>query len=477
MSKAEKERVRDEIMLIQKLKHPRIIHFIKAWHNREREEVVFITEIMTGGSLKQYLKRIKNLHLRVIKQWCRSILEGLQYLHSQKPYPIIHRDLKCENIFVCSSTGNIRIGDLGLSTFMKNSHNKSILGTPQYMAPELYDEHYGPGVDIYSFGLCILEMCTRMTPYSECKTPIEVYNKVTSGAKPQALDRILDLDVKNFIELCLSPVDQRPHAEELLKHNFLTIDETQDKVHLPVMIKVEEDLSQSVAKIEKGQITPTIMEVSSKKTVKDEKEIKVELKIGFRDNVNKKTFPTKVEFVYNTSTDTPERVSEEIIAKFNVDPKYSLILSQLIREKINEPHKEDENEAKVKHKVQSIDIDDIKEIDAHDQQIPQFKEALFKNNSDNPRIEVMLLQRALTHITGDKLLIDGIFNVRTENTVKKFQESLGHHVDGVVKKNLWDVIMIIDMQKIKQSNGVRNSRCRRLNTLPSVRKSEENLNR
>ena len=68
MNKHEKERVRDEIMLIQKLKHPNIIHFIKAWHNREKEEVVFITEIMTGGSLKQYLKRIKNLHLRVIKQ-------------------------------------------------------------------------------------------------------------------------------------------------------------------------------------------------------------------------------------------------------------------------------------------------------------------------------------------------------------------------------------------------------------------------
>lgn len=52
---------------------------------------------------------------RVVKRWARQILRGMHYLHSQEP-PIIHRDLKCDNIFINGAAGDIRIGDLGLST-------------------------------------------------------------------------------------------------------------------------------------------------------------------------------------------------------------------------------------------------------------------------------------------------------------------------------------------------------------------------
>lgn len=448
MSKAEKERVRDEIMLIQKLTHPNIIHFIKAWHNREKEEVVFITEIMTGGSLKQYLKRIKNPHLRVIKQWCRGILEGLQYLHSQKPYPIIHRDLKCDNIFVSSSTGDVRIGDLGLSTFMKNSHNKTILGTPQYMAPELYEERYGPSVDIYSFGLCVLEMCTHTTPYAECKNPLEIYNRVISGKKPLALDRILDEEVKEFIELCLTPVDQRPHAEELLNHKFLVIKENDEKVHLPVMVKSEDENHLNSHRNDKEQDTPTIMEVNSK-ALEYLDEVKIELKIGFRDPMMRKIIPTKIDFIFNTTTDTPEGVSDEIINTFTVDPCYSQILSQIIREKVFESLKNADTNYKSKPKsLFQADHEENKYFD--EVSIPPFKDIIFKNNPDNSKTEVMLLQRCLAHITGDRILIDGNFTIRTENTVKKFQESQGLPADGIVKKQTWEQIMIQDAKKNKQ---------------------------
>lgn len=55
-----------------------------------------------------------------------------------------------------------------------------VTGTPEFMAPELYDENYNELVDVYSFGMCILEMLTAEYPYSECFNPAQIYKKVTA---------------------------------------------------------------------------------------------------------------------------------------------------------------------------------------------------------------------------------------------------------------------------------------------------------
>lgn len=81
LPKGEKKRILEEINLIKNLKHDNIIHFISAWVVREREEIIFITELVTGGSLRRYLKRIKHPRLKVIKTWAREVLKGLMYLH------------------------------------------------------------------------------------------------------------------------------------------------------------------------------------------------------------------------------------------------------------------------------------------------------------------------------------------------------------------------------------------------------------
>lgn len=107
--------------------------------------------------------------MKVIKHWCKEILKGIIYLHDKKPFPIIHRDIKCDNIFINSNTSEIRIGDLGLATsLVKSSNTHSVLGTPEFMAPEMYEETYGIGVDVYAFGMCVLEMVTGYVPYYEC---------------------------------------------------------------------------------------------------------------------------------------------------------------------------------------------------------------------------------------------------------------------------------------------------------------------
>ena len=102
----------------------------------------------------------------------------------------------------------------------KSHQAHSIIGTPEYMAPELYEEDYTEMVDIYSFGMCLLEMVTMEIPYSECDSVAKIYKKVTSGIKPQALNKVDDLEVKAFIEKCIAEPRARPSASDLLKDPF-----------------------------------------------------------------------------------------------------------------------------------------------------------------------------------------------------------------------------------------------------------------
>ena len=53
----------------------------------------------------------------------------------------------------------VKIGDMGLAAIVGKSHAAHlILGTPEFMAPELYEEQYAELVDIYSFRMCVLEI-------------------------------------------------------------------------------------------------------------------------------------------------------------------------------------------------------------------------------------------------------------------------------------------------------------------------------
>lgn len=74
----------------------------------------------------RYMRRLKAIKPKVIRSWGRQILRGLHFLHTRTP-PIIHRDLKCDNIFINGTTGLVKIGDLGLAT-LKRSDVKTVIG-------------------------------------------------------------------------------------------------------------------------------------------------------------------------------------------------------------------------------------------------------------------------------------------------------------------------------------------------------------
>lgn len=102
------------------------------------------------------------------------------------------------------------------------------------MAPEMYEEHYDESVDVYAFGMCMLEMATSEYPYSECQNAAQIYRKVTSvsasdsishiqssharynfintnishlfflqGIKPASFDKVNDPEIKEIIEGCI----------------------------------------------------------------------------------------------------------------------------------------------------------------------------------------------------------------------------------------------------------------------------------
>lgn len=219
--KNERLRIVNEVRLLERLHHPNIISFHGSWVNRELEQVIFVTEILSSGTLKSFINKVQVIRWKIAKRWAVQILKGLDYLHSHDP-PIIHRDLKCDNIFINGTSGDLRIGDLGLSTVISNKNKVlSVLGTPEFMAPELYDEAYDEKVDIYAFGMCLLEIFTKEIPYSECANPAQIYKKVTKGIEPASLRRVRSGEAREFIMLCLGSNDTRPSASDLLKHPFL----------------------------------------------------------------------------------------------------------------------------------------------------------------------------------------------------------------------------------------------------------------
>ncbi|XP_039653809.1 serine/threonine-protein kinase WNK2 isoform X13 [Perca fluviatilis] len=226
LSKAERQRFKEEAEMLKALQHPNIVRFYDFWESpvKGKKCIVLVTELMTSGTLKTYLKRFKVMKPKVLRSWCRQILKGLHFLHTRTP-PIIHRDLKCDNIFITGPTGSVKIGDLGLATLKRASFAKSVIGTPEFMAPEMYEEHYDESVDVYAFGMCMLEMATSEYPYSECQNAAQIYRKVTSGVKPASYSKVSDPEIKEIIGECICHRwEERYSIKDLLNHAFFAED-------------------------------------------------------------------------------------------------------------------------------------------------------------------------------------------------------------------------------------------------------------
>ncbi|XP_055807744.1 serine/threonine-protein kinase WNK8-like [Solanum dulcamara] len=215
-----------EAILLKSLNHERIMKCFFYWFDSKSKTLNMITELFPSGSLKKHLSKYDDngvgVDLESFRSWGRQILEGLSFLHSQNP-KIIHRDIKCDNVFVDCGGKQVTLGDFGLAVCLMDGNfvkEKEPKGTPEFMAPECYDGEYNELVDIYSFGMCLLEMVTGEYPYIECSNGIQIFKKVYTGVKPTSLRKVKDSRLKDIIEKCMLPMSIRPSAEELLKDPF-----------------------------------------------------------------------------------------------------------------------------------------------------------------------------------------------------------------------------------------------------------------
>ncbi|XP_077582522.1 serine/threonine-protein kinase WNK2 isoform X1 [Stigmatopora nigra] len=285
LSKVERQRFKEEAEMLKALQHPNIVRFYDFWESplKGKKCIVLVTELMTSGTLKTYLKRFKVMKPKVLRSWCRQILKGLHFLHTRTP-PIIHRDLKCDNIFITGPTGSVKIGDLGLATLKRASFAKSVIGTPEFMAPEMYEEHYDESVDVYAFGMCMLEMATSEYPYSECQNAAQIYRKVTSGVKPASYSKVSDPEIKEIIGECICHRwEERYSIKDLLNHAFFAED-----TGVRVELNEEDDGKKS--------------SIALKLWVEDSKKLKGK----YKDS-------GAIEFTFDLVNEDPEVVAQEMV--------------------------------------------------------------------------------------------------------------------------------------------------------------------
>ncbi|XP_038638021.1 serine/threonine-protein kinase WNK2-like isoform X2 [Scyliorhinus canicula] len=307
LTKMEQQRFKEEAEMLKGLQHPNIVRFYDSWEStlKGKKCIVLVTELMTSGTLKTYLKRFKVMKPKVLRSWCRQILKGLHFLHTRTP-PIVHRDLKCDNIFITGPTGSVKIGDLGLATLMRTSFAKSVIGTPEFMAPEMYEEHYDESVDVYAFGMCMLEMATSEYPYSECQNAAQIYRKVTSGIKPASFNKVSDPEIKEIIEGCIRQnKSERLVIKDLLSYAFFAED---------TGLRIE------LAKEDSGQNTSLALRV----WVEDPKKLKGKHK----DN-------EAIEFSFDLEHDTPEEVAQEMVKSGFFHENDSKLLTKSIRDRVS----------------------------------------------------------------------------------------------------------------------------------------------
>uniref|UniRef100_A0A803MTB0 non-specific serine/threonine protein kinase n=1 Tax=Chenopodium quinoa TaxID=63459 RepID=A0A803MTB0_CHEQI len=190
-----------------------------------------ITEHFSSGNLKEYIsKHTLDDSNTAIKNWCRQILTALHHLHTKHNVPVVHRDLKIENIYVNGNVGRVKLGYFGFALHLDDEKRYTGYdGIPETLSPDILSKSdYLEAADIFSFGLTILQILSKEVLYSECESRKLVFDKIKKREPPAVLYSVKDSEIRRFIDKCLRHKSDRPKANDLLMDSFLADDDVSE---------------------------------------------------------------------------------------------------------------------------------------------------------------------------------------------------------------------------------------------------------
>jgi calcium-dependent protein kinase len=221
-----------EISILKSMDHPNIIKVFEFFS--DKENIYIVKEYFNEGDLFNNLTKLK-MSEALISNIMKQIISAVSYLHTKK---VLHGDLKLENILIETESMkndyvDIKLTDFGCSKIFYNRVCRKLIGTTNYLAPEILKSEYNEKCDIWSAGVILYTLLAGKYPYdgnSETEIIEKIRNGIPINYDLEEFDSFTPDAIKITKMMLTLDYHERPSASDLLKHSWFK--RTQSKQNL-----------------------------------------------------------------------------------------------------------------------------------------------------------------------------------------------------------------------------------------------------